>query len=115
MTTSDGERIICKHKGDKFCETATPRQVVDPGKQTVLDQAEAIAREWVTMERLKHVLDKLPQGINMEGCREVIQAMQEDVKREAAGEIVWSKDAAAAISKATVVTFKRHLQNQIKG
>lgn len=108
-----GERVITKHKRDEEREMTTPRQVVDPVKMAVLQKAQDIADEWVTPVRLEHVLDKMP-GASIEQTRDVVSAMQEDVLREAAGEIVDSREARAAIGRATAVLFKRWLQAQIK-
>lgn len=109
-----GNRVICKHKRDDFRETRTPREV-DPEKLKVLEQADAIANEWVTPMRLTHVLDKMP-GIaaSVEATGAVIKAMIEDVKREAEGEVVWSKDVERKIGTATAVMFKRRLQERIR-
>ncbi len=108
-----GNRVICKHKRDEFRETATPRQVVDPAKQVILAAAQAIADEWATDQRLRHVLDKVPGTMDghhcMEQMRTVIRAMQEDVIREAKGEIVESKEALAAIATRTAKMFKTYL------
>ena len=111
---NNGERVIVKHKGDKFSERATPQKVVDPEKLKVLSEAQAIADEWVTDMRLTHVLQKLPQGIGMEQVREVIAAMTEDVVREAKGEIVDAPEARKAIGKRTVELFKARLNSGIK-
>ena len=108
FTTNDGSRLIVKHKRDDFKETKTPREV-DPEKLKILSEASAIADEWVTDERLRHVLDKLPQGLGIEGTGQVIKAMVEDVLREAEGEIVDSKVARKAISSRAVSLFKEHL------
>lgn len=108
LTTNNGERIICKHKRDEFMETNSPREV-DPEKLKILEEAQAIANEWVTMNRLQHVLDKMPNATGMENTRDVITAMIEDVKREAAGEVVWSKDAERAIGQATAKLFKQKI------
>jgi len=110
-----GERLIAKHKRDEERETKTPRRVVDPAEQAVLDDAVAIADEWVTMERLRHVLDKMPAGVGVEQTRDVIAAMVDDVLREGRGEIVDSKAARAAIGRNTAQLFKRHLNNQLRG
>ena len=109
-----GERIIAKHKRDDFRETATTR---DARKQTeelaVLDEAEAIAKEWVTEMRLNHVVDKVKErrgsepGIEWTG--EVISRMTEDVLREAAGEIVDSKPARRAIGQLAGKMYKRRV------
>jgi hypothetical protein len=113
LTMNNGERVICKHKGEEFQETATPRKVVDPAKVKVMEDANAIANEWVTATRLQHVLDKLP-GHCMEKMRDIIFAMQEDVLREAKGEIVESEAVKKAIGKKTVEMYKNFLKSQIK-
>jgi hypothetical protein len=108
-----GNRIISKHKNDIFKETTKFREV-DPNKLQVLADANKIADEWVTEMRLTHVLDKLigPHGI--EDTRIVIAAMIEDVRREAEGEIVESKEAMKAIGSATARLFKKRLQTQFE-
>jgi len=107
-----GNRVICKHKRDDFRETQTPREV-DPEHLKVLEQADAVANEWVTEMRLTHVLDKLP-GVGIEATGQVIKAMIEDVKREAEGEVVWSKDVERKIGTAAAVMFKRRLKMEGK-
>jgi len=111
FTRNDGERVMAKHKGDDFKETKTPRQVT-PEQLKVLEDAEAVAEEWVTPMRVVHVLDKLGNP-GMEKMKDVIFAMQEDVKREGEGEIVWSKAVEKAIGRATALGFKNHLQAQL--
>ncbi len=103
-----GNRVIVKHKRSDFKETATERKVVDPAKLLVLTEAKAIAEEWVTDRRLEHVLDKLPEDKRtIANMSDIIQAMVEDVRREAKGEIVESKDAFRAIGSRTAMLFKR--------
>lgn len=116
MTTNNGERVIVKHKGEKFSERSTPQKVVSTDKLVVLQAAEAIADEWVTAHRLEHVLSHveatrtiLDKKLGMEETPKVIAAMIEDVFREAKGEIVESKEAKTAIGKKTVLLFKKHL------
>lgn len=108
-----GHRIICKHKRAEERETATPRTVEDPAKLKVLEDAEAIALEWVTPTRLQHVLDKLTNAPQMSDTPRVINAMVEDVLREGSGELVDTPEARKAISKATAVLFKK-LVSQVK-
>lgn len=108
MTMNNGERVISKHKGEKFSERATSQKIVDPSKLAVLEAADAIADEWATPMRLVHVLDKLP-GVEIQDMPKIIAAMIEDVFREAKGEIIESKEARAAIGKRTAVMFKKHL------
>jgi hypothetical protein len=108
----NGSRVIAKHKRDEFKETKTPREV-SPDQFKILEDAKAIADEWVTEMRLKHVLDKLPQGINVESTKMVIEAMVEDVYREAKGEIVESKDVTKFIGSRAAQLFKQKLQSQL--
>jgi hypothetical protein len=108
MTKSNGARIIAKHKRDEERETATTR-TVDAEKLEILRASNAIATEWVTPTRLDHVLDKLV-SVGMEQTPDVIRAMIEDVTREAAGEIVDSKDARRAIGAATAKLFKARIK-----
>lgn len=109
LSKNNGQRIICKHKRDEFKETVTPREV---GKLEVITEAQKIADEWVTEMRLTHVLDKFPDA-NMQHIPQIMEAMLEDVTREAKGEIEESKEARKAISTATVKMFKRRLQNRL--
>lgn len=108
----NGSRVIAKHKRDEFKETKTPREV-SPEQFKILEDAKAIAEEWVTEMRLKHVLDKLPQGINIENTKMVIEAMVEDVYREAKGEIVESRNVTKFIGSRTAQLFKQKIQNQL--
>lgn len=114
MTKNNGSRIIAKHKADSFSERATPQKVVDLDKLQVLSDAKAVAEEWVTAMRLSHVLDKIP-GANIEQTKDVIKAMQDDVLREAKGEIVESKDVLRAIGSKAAVMFKERLKSALKG
>lgn len=86
--------------------------MVDPAQQAVLTAASSIALEWVTETRLAHVLDKLPPSINIEGTKDVIAAMIEDVVREGAGEFVDTKEARQAIGKRAADLFRTHLKNR---
>lgn len=108
VTSSNGERVIAKHKGDSFKETATPRKVDDPAKLAAIADADAAALEWVTEMRLEHVLDKMPESQRcMEATGAVIKAMVEDVLREGAGEISAEPRAlASAIGRRTAQLLK---------
>lgn len=108
VTLNNGSRIVAKHKRAEFKETATERKVIDPAQQKVLDDADAVANEWVTVERLKHVLDKIPDH-GMEKMPQILAAMVEDVLREGKGEIVESKAVNKAISKKTALMYKESL------
>ena len=110
VTTNSGARVISKHKSEAYKETVTHRSLgTDP---VVLDAADAIANEWVTRMRLAHVLDKLKsehgRELVIEDMRLVLDAMVEDVMREAKGEIVESAAAKRAICKRTAALFKSY-------
>lgn len=108
LTKNDGTRIICKYKGEAFSETRTKREV-DPKKLKTLENATAIAEEWVTPMRLEHVLDKLPEATEMKHTGDVAKAIVDDVKREAEGEVEWSKDVERAIGRAAAKIYKAKL------
>lgn len=105
-----GHRLISKHKRAEERETKTDRKVDDPEKLKVLEDADAIANEWVTPTRLEHVLDKLGP-VNIQDTPKVITAMIEDVIREGKGEIVDSKEARRAIGSLTARFFKKRCQD----
>jgi len=106
---NNGARIIAKHKNEECRETKTSRKLSAEGMKIISD-ANAIAEEWVTENRLSHVLDKFPDaGITKTGA--IISAMIEDIVREGVGEIVDSREARVAISRVTALMFKRRLQS----
>lgn len=113
VRTNSGDRVMAKHKGAEFQETATPRPVVDPSKMIVLDEANAIAEEWVVKERLLHVLDKIEGERDMKLIPKLLPAMQEDVRRESKGEVIWSDAVAKAIGKKAVELYKAYLNSKI--
>lgn len=108
-------RIISKHKRAEERETKTQREIDDPEKTKVLQEAVAIATEWVTHTRLEHVLDKM---IAEKQCQpemtwtpEFIKRMVEDVVREGSGEFVDSPDARKAMSAIAANMFKKHVMS----
>lgn len=113
MTLNCGSRVIVKHKRDEFRETVTPRVVEDPAKLLILEEANKIAMEWCTLERLKHVLAKLPEDINVESTGKVIEAMVYDIYVEGKGEIVESLEAKKSIGKKTAGLFKQFLKQKV--
>jgi len=113
MTKNNGERVIAKHKNAAFCETKTYREVT-PEMQAQMTDAAKITDEWVTEMRLTHVLDKLPQGIGIEKTLDVINAMVEDVVREADKEILDSKTVRKMIGTKTAKMFKARLEANLK-
>jgi hypothetical protein len=110
LKMNNGDYLKAKHKNPEFQETATPRKI-DADKVQLIADAEKASIEFVTEMRLNHVLDKIP-GADITKTGAVIKAMIEDVYREAAGEIVESRELSSAISKRTALMFKQRL-NQL--
>jgi len=118
MRTSNGARVISKHKRADFQpERKNQPSLADPEKQAVLTEASEIADEWVTPGRLEHVLDKLfvnNTAPDITRMKDVLAAMVEDVVREAESEIVDSKEVRSAISRKTAQLFKSKLEHSLK-
>ncbi len=113
LTLNNGSRVICKHKRDEFRETKSPRPIVNPEELQKLNDAQKTADEWVTQNRLLHVLDKIPDH-SMEKMSEILVAMQEDVLREGDKEIVFNIAAKKAINKNTALLYKNYCKNLTK-
>lgn len=111
MKTSQGCRIIAKHRRDEFRETKTPRPL-DANKIELLKEAQAIASEWVTVTRLNHITSKIPDyKMELKDIPMLIKSMTEDVIREAEGEIVDSPEVRKAIASET----SRLVKTLVKG
>lgn len=111
---NSGDRAIAKHKADAFKETNTPRKIVDPTTLEVLTKAKDIATEWVTRERLNHILTGNNIELKIENIGKVIPLMQDDITREAKGEVVLSDEAVKEISRATALLIKQESKYQVK-
>lgn len=113
---NNGARIVSKHKRDDFQERKTP-QAVTAEKQKALDDAEAIASEWVVPMRLMHVMDRMraekSRDLEMQDTGDVIEAMIEDVMREAVGEVVDNKDVRKAVGHHAAKMFKEYLKEAL--
>jgi len=112
LRKNNDERLIAKHKGDDFRETKTVREI-DPEKMKVLEEAGAVAEEWVTAMRLEHVLDKIPKPWDIKQTPQVIVAVIEDVVREGSGEFVDSPEVRKAIGKKAAEKFKQFFKNRL--
>ena len=113
MVSNNGDRVIAKHKGDKFRETTTTRKVVSKDKLKVYKEATDIASEWVTPMRLNHILDKII-NIDITITGNVIKAMVDDIIREGQDEVEVSREAKTAIGKRTSIMFKEYLTRNKK-
>lgn len=116
---ADASRCIWKHKQDRVREMKTPRSL-DPDKNKVLEDARAIAEEFVVEERLRHVMDSLAtsygktmEDLKIEDTPALIAEMVNDVNAECVGEFVRTKETDRAISKRAAVLFHAHLKSRI--
>lgn len=107
MTDKRGNRIIAKHKCAAFSERATPQKVVDPSKLVVLKEAQAVADEWVTPNRMKNAQSHFSDSEwDISNLGKIIKYIQEDIFREGSGEIVQNPDLYKAIARKTAEVFK---------
>ena len=106
----NGKRLISKHKIAQYCETKTPRNI---GDNALVLQAEAAAIEYVTDERLRHVLDALGNPTELSDTPKVLAAFVEDVLREGDNEVQDNKETRKAIGSAAVKLWKHHI-NQLQ-
>lgn len=106
----NGGRVICKHKRPEFAERENTPKFDDPEKLKILEEAKAIADEWVNDMRLQHVLDAFTDP-DMKDMNKIIKAMVADVYSESDGEIVQSREAKKAIGKKTAKLFIQHLNS----
>ena len=112
---NNGERVIAKHKTTAYQERKRQPKVGE--KPEVLAEAETIAEEWVTENRLAHVIDHLKgEGVNVNdlaSTSRVIKAMKEDIIREANGEVILSDEAFKVIGRKTALMFKKNVVNAL--
>jgi hypothetical protein len=119
VTLNNGKRLIAKHKREEFSERASGKDTqLDSGKAQVMEQAEAIAVEWVTAMRLEHVIDKLKGDLQrdpeIQWIPHIIGRMVDDVQRESAGEVVWADPVKKAVSARAVKLFKEYLNAAVQ-
>ena len=108
LRKNNGERVIAKHKTEEFRETKTKREV-DPERLKLLTESREIAEEWVTENRLDHVLSKLDNPTELNKIPDVIKSMIEDVYREGKDELVESKETRKVIGSKTVQLYKARI------
>lgn len=110
---NDGSRIMAKHKRPEFAERKHTPKVLDENALKVVSDANAIAADWVTHQRLLHILDKLPEAKDMEQTSIVIRAMIKDIYIEGQGEIVESKAVETAIGRETAKLWKEYVRSKL--
>lgn len=118
---NNGKRVMAKHKRDEFAERGSPNLAeIDPSKRELMENAQAIALEWVTPMRLMHVIDRLVsirtnKEVEITDTGKIIELMVEDVTREAEGEIADNQAVRRAIGGAAARMFKQHLASALEG
>jgi len=121
VTLNNGKRVMAKHKRDEFAERGSPKLAdMDPTKRAMMDNADAIAAEWVVAQRLMHVIDRLVserenKTPDISDTGQIIKLMIEDVLREAEGEIVDNQPTRRAIGARAAAMFKTHLKSKLQG
>ena len=109
VTLNNGSRVIAKHKRHEFSETKTQREV-NPERVKSLKDAQEVADEWVTEQRLNHVLDSGRFELVIERTGDVVRAMIEDVLREGESEVVDSPEVRKQIGKRTSTLFRGRMK-----
>jgi hypothetical protein len=101
--------MMAKHKRKEERETMTDFQHGD--KIAVYEAAQAIAQEWVTEERLNHVIQKvcLDQTPTVKHFQSVINGMVDDVITEGGQMLVDTPEARRAIGGKAAKLFKARL------
>lgn len=106
-----GERLIAKHKRIEEFENASYREV-NGEKLAIITKAEEAAAEFVTENRLEHVISHLTVSDvapDITRTKDVIAEMIRDVRKECSVEYVESKEVNTAIAKRTAKLFKEQL------
>lgn len=116
MTKSNGRRIMSKHKRPEFAERQKQPKVQDPEELKLIEGAEAAAREFVVVERMRHVVAKMKvedslTEVDMTCTGTVIKRMINDIMTEAEGEVLDDKRTRKAIGKEAALLFKRMVSN----
>lgn len=103
------DRMMAKHKRKEERETKTDFQPGD--KVAVYEAAQAIAQEWVTEERLNHVIQKvcLDQAPSVRHFQSIVNGMVDDVITEGGQMLVDTHEARKAIGAKAAKLFKARL------
>lgn len=111
MTLNNGNRVIVKHKGAAFSETRTPKVVeLDAEKIKVLEDAKAIADEWMTQNRIGNAVSHFtPEELSMSNFSNLLKYVVDDVLREGEGLIMVTPEVRKAISKKAAELWKSRL------
>ncbi len=103
------DRMMAKHKRKEERETKTDFKPGD--KVAVYEAAQAIAQEWVTEERLNHVIQKvcLAETPSVQHFAKIVTGMVEDVITEGGEMLVDTPEARKAIGAKASKLFKKRI------
>jgi hypothetical protein len=103
------DRMMAKHKRKEERETKTDFQPGD--KVAIYEAAQAIAQEWVTEERLNHVIQKvcLVDAPSVKHFQGIVNGMVDDVITEGGEMLVDTPEARKAIGAKASKLFKKRL------
>lgn len=105
----DGTRCIWKHKQDRVREMKTPRSL-DPDKNKVLEDARAVAEEFVVKGRIHNARSNFQyEDWCIENTGKVIDYIVNDVIAECHGEFVDTKETRKAMAKRAAKLFHQDL------
>lgn len=104
-----GPRVIAKHKGHSNRETLTVREV-NTSARVAYENADDYAVEWVTEERLRHVMTRFQNHLGREPSRNdtahIVASMLRDVRDEAPeGEVPTDVEVDKAIKRRTAALY----------
>jgi len=113
----DSKRAIAKHKNAEFWEITTRRPLGERAK--VIAETNQIVDEWVTENRVNHVIDRVLQSkekkeLEISDIKNFLELMVEDVKRESEGEVVWADAVTKGIRRKAGKMFKAHNSKKIE-
>lgn len=103
------DRMMAKHKRKEERETKTDFKPGD--KVAVYEAAQAIAQEWVTEERLNHVIQKvcLAETPSVQHFAKIVTGMVDDVITEGGEMLVDTPEARKAIGAKASKLFKKRI------
>lgn len=117
-----GDWLITKFKNPSFEERKSKREKTSIESPEVLKSINDFVTEFVTEERLTHVLDHLrDKGIEVNDIKSTPHVLKEfgnDIEREGAKDLINSglewKQVGREISRASMLLYKQHLNKLVK-
>lgn len=112
MVHPNGGRIMCKHKRPEFAEREHTPKFTDPEELKQMEDAKAIAEEWVVPGRIMNARSHFPEEEwKLKYMSKIIKYLINDVVVEAGEEIVDNKMVRKAISKKAAKLLLQELKD----